>query len=139
MARSGWDEARPGGMQQAPNKSRFVAERGSGSLLAVALMGAMVALTALIVPLFAVLAVGQSVQNAADAAALAAADTASGAIAGVPCEAAARAASLNGASLVSCAVDGLVASVVAARRVGVFDLSSPARAGPPAVTGPTGW
>ena len=106
-------------------------ERGSGSVLAVALIGATMTVTVLSVPLLAVLAVGQSVQNAADAAALAAADTASGAVSGVPCTAAAEAARLNGASVVSCAVDGLIASVTVARSALGFDLTSSARAGPP--------
>ena len=87
--------------------------------------------TSLVVPLFAALAVGQSVQNAADAAALAAADTASGAVAGVPCETAADAATLNGASVISCEVDGLVASVTVGRSFIGFDIGSSARAGPP--------
>jgi secretion/DNA translocation related TadE-like protein len=106
-------------------------DSGSGSLLALAILGALIAVTALIVPLFAMLAVAQSVQNAADSAALAAADTASGALAGIPCEAAAQAAVANGAWLEACVVDGLIASVTAGRRLGVFDLSSAARAGPP--------
>ena len=87
--------------------------------------------TSLVVPLFAALAVGQSVQNAADAAALAAADTASGAVAGIPCETAADAATLNGASVISCEVDGLVASVTVGRSFIGFDIGSSARAGPP--------
>lgn len=111
-------------------------ERGSGSVLAVALIGATMTVTVLSVPLLAVLAVGQSVQNAADAAALAAADTASGAVPGVPCTAAAEAARLNGASVASCAVDGLIASVTVARSVLGFDLTSSARAGPPPAANP---
>lgn len=106
-------------------------ERGSGSLLAVAIVGATMAATALVVPLFAALAVGQSVQNAADAAALAAADTASGAIGGFPCAAAAEAARLNGASIVSCSLDGLIASVTVGRTFIGLDFGSSARAGPP--------
>jgi secretion/DNA translocation related TadE-like protein len=117
-------------------------ERGSGSLLAVAIVGVVLTVATVMVPVFAVLAAGQSVQNAADAAALAAADTASGAVAGIPCEAAFAAASMNGASLGACAVDGLIASVTVNRSVGVFDLSSAARAGPPGseppVSGPPG-
>lgn len=111
-------------------------ERGSGSVLGVGLIGAVMAVTVFIVPLFAALAVHQSVQNAADAAALAAADTASGAVAGVPCAAAAEAAVLNGATVVSCGVDGLIASVTVARAFIGFELSSRARAGPPAPQGP---
>ncbi|TFD43731.1 helicase [Cryobacterium sp. TMT1-2-1] len=101
-------------------------------MLAVALIGATLTVTLLGVPLLALLAVGQSVQNAADAAALAAADTASGAVAGFPCTAAAEAAALNGASVVTCTLDGLISSVTVARTVAGFALTSSARAGPPA-------
>ncbi|WP_241986967.1 Rv3654c family TadE-like protein [Cryobacterium psychrotolerans] len=107
-------------------------ERGAGGVLAVALIGATLTVTLLGVPLLALLAVGQSVQNAADAAALAAADTASGAVAGFPCTAAAEAAALNGASVVTCTLDGLISSVTVARTVAGFALTSSARAGPPA-------
>ena len=110
---------------------RLRSERGSGTVLAIALIGASLTVTALVAPLLAVLAVGQSVQNAADAAALAAADTASGAVAGIPCGAAAEAADLNGASVISCALDGPVATVAVARTAWGFDLSARARAGPP--------
>ena len=64
-------------------------ERGSGTVLAVGVLGAVMLLTAVLLPLFAALVVGQAVQGAADAAALAAADTASGAVAGGPCAASA--------------------------------------------------
>lgn len=106
-------------------------EAGSGSLLALAIGGAAVALTVCALPLLAILSAGQAVHNAADAAALAAADSASGAVAGVPCELASQAATMNGAQLGSCALDGLVASVTVQRSVGGFILSSTARAGPP--------
>ncbi|MGO4691466.1 Rv3654c family TadE-like protein [Glaciibacter sp. 2TAF33] len=107
------------------------ADRGSGSILGLAVIGVTMMLTALVVPACALLAVGQSVHNAADAAALAAADTASGAIGGVPCEMAAAAAALNGASVGECVVDGLIASVTVGRTVAGFDIVARARAGPP--------
>ncbi|KGJ72576.1 hypothetical protein GY21_14405 [Cryobacterium roopkundense] len=107
-------------------------EAGAGSVLAVALLGATVALTAVLLPLLAAFAVSQSVQNAADAAALAAADTVSGLVAGYPCAAAAEAARLNEASVSRCSVDGLIASVSVQRGFLVFTLGSTARAGPPA-------
>ncbi|WP_327015940.1 Rv3654c family TadE-like protein [Cryobacterium sp. MP_3.1] len=105
-------------------------ERGSGSVLAVALLGTLVTMTAVLVPLLALLPVSQSVQGAADAAALAAADVASGLMPGVPCATAARAAELNGARLVTCSVDGLIATVAVSRTVGAFPIGSRARAGP---------
>jgi len=106
-------------------------EEGSGSILAVAIIGACLLATAMLVPLLALLAVGQSVQGAADASALAAADTASGAVPGFPCEAAASAATLNGASVARCTVEGLIATVAVEREVAGFRLSAQARAGPP--------
>ena len=105
-------------------------ERGSGSVLAVALLGALFTLTAVLVPVLALLPVSQSVQGAADAAALAAADVASGLVPGVPCVTAARAAELNGARLVACSVDGLIATVAVSRTAGGFPIGSRARAGP---------
>jgi secretion/DNA translocation related TadE-like protein len=109
----------------------FACDRGSGSILALAVIGVTMVLTAVVVPTFAVLAVGQSVRSAADSAALAAADTASGAVAGVPCEMAAAAATLNGASVADCVVDGLIATVAVTRSVGGFTMVTRARAGPP--------
>jgi secretion/DNA translocation related TadE-like protein len=110
---------------------RLAADRGSDSILGLAIVGATMMLTALVVQAFALLPVGQSAHNAADAAALAAADTASGAVGGVPCEAAAAAAALNGASVVACVVDGLIASVTVSRSVAGFHMVARARAGPP--------
>jgi len=106
-------------------------EDGAGSVLAVGILGAAFTVTVVILPLLTALAVNQSVQNAADASALAAADTVSGLIAGYPCQAAAEAARLNGASIAECAVDGLIATVGVQRRFLVFDLAAEARAGPP--------
>lgn len=111
--------------------SRSACERGSGSVLGVAIIGATMLLTALVVPLYAALASGQAVQNAADAAALAAADTASGALAGSPCVVAAEAATLNGASLLSCSIDGVIATVSVGDTVMGLQIDSSARAGPP--------
>ncbi len=75
----------------------------------------------------------QRVAAAADAAALAASDVATGAVvsADSACTVAARVAEANGAHLVRCALRGLVATVeVAASYVG-FGTSARARAGPP--------
>jgi len=107
------------------------AESGAGSILAISLLAASVLLTALLVSSLALLVAGRSVENAADAAALAAADTASGAIAGSPCAAAAASAVLNDVAITRCSVDGLIASVSVARRVQSLELVASARAGPP--------
>ncbi|TFB68632.1 hypothetical protein E3N85_05990 [Cryobacterium sp. Hz9] len=107
-------------------------ERGAGSILALAVLAATVLLTSLVVSVLALFADARSVANAADAAALAAADTASGAIAGFPCEAAEAVATLNETAVTQCTVIGLVASVSVRRRVHGIDISASARAGPPA-------
>ena len=114
-----------------PGRRRIESEAGAGSILAIAVLGATVLLTTLVVSILALLAVGRSVANAADAAALAAADTASGAIAGYPCAAADAAAALNLVAVSRCVVTGLDASVWVTRTVLGIDVSASARAGPP--------
>lgn len=106
-------------------------QQGAGSLLVLGVLASVVLVTVLTVPLLGLLVVAQGVQNAADAAALAAADTASGAVSGFPCAAGERAAALNGASVTDCRVEGLVATVTVQREYVGFMLSARARAGPP--------
>lgn len=106
-------------------------ESGSGSVLAVALVASVLLLTGIALPLNAALTTRQLAANAADAAALAAADTASGLVPGYPCENAAQAARLNGASLGDCAVDGLEVRVTASKVVLGATVTVEARAGPP--------
>lgn len=106
-------------------------DRGSGSVLAVGLIAVIAVLTAVLVPLSSALATRSSVGVAADAAALAAADVAVGIAPGIPCDAARRVASAHGAALKSCAVDGLVVTVVASRRILGVDVMATATAGPP--------
>jgi len=107
-----------------------VSDRGSGSLLALGVGLAIVALLVVALPLYMALAVRGSVAAAADAAALAAADVASGLVAGFPCETAADVAAANGANIESCRVDGLVVTVVAAREWAGVTARSTATAGP---------
>jgi len=89
-----------------------------------------VAVFLLVMPLYAALATRHSVSAAADAAALAAADTASGLVPGHPCDVAGRIAEANGATLAACAVDGLVATVTVTRPVLGFAIAESATAGP---------
>ena len=96
----------------------------------VALLAALFTVTAVLIPVLALLPVNQAVQGAADAAALAAADTISGLVPGVPCDTAARAATLNGADLAACSIDGPNATVAVSRTVGVLSIEARARAGP---------
>jgi secretion/DNA translocation related TadE-like protein len=100
-------------------------------VLAVGLLGAIVLASAAALLALGALAVQQQAQGAADAAALAAADTLSGRDAGFPCENAARAAALNQASVASCDTDGLVAVVTVTRTWSRVELTARARAGPP--------
>ncbi len=73
----------------------------------------------------------QRLAGAADAAALAAADAASGAIEGVPCERAAEAASASGATLTSCELENLTATITVALGAGLLSGAASARAGQP--------
>ncbi|GAB2519107.1 Rv3654c family TadE-like protein [Paramicrobacterium agarici] len=110
---------------------RLANERGAASVLAIALVAATLIAVGILAPLCSVYAARQAVAGAADAAALAAADTASGLVAGVPCEAARRAADLNGAALDDCSVEGLVALVRVSTTVLGLPVAASARAGPP--------
>lgn len=106
-------------------------DRGSGTVLTIAVLAAILAVVGMIVPISLALAVKQRVAGAADAAALAAADTASGIASGYPCDSASQAARLNGAELSRCDVTGLVATVTARTGYLGFEISVAARAGPP--------
>ncbi|MFT4123555.1 MAG: hypothetical protein QM635_06970 [Microbacteriaceae bacterium] len=106
-------------------------QAGSGSVLAVAVLAASLGLVSAAVPLYSVLAERSRVVGAADAAALAAADTASGARPGVPCEAAALVAEANGTRLDACRADGLVVTVRVEASVLRLAVTAVATAGPP--------
>lgn len=112
---------------------------GAASVLAVGIIGAMTALAVGLLALLGVFVVSQRAANAADAAALAAADAMSGAVAGVPCRLAHSVAARNGSRLVACDGDGdgAVASVtVVIESVPGFAVTASARAGPPVRAGP---
>ncbi|QAY75083.1 helicase [Agromyces protaetiae] len=114
-------------------RHRLADDRGAGSVLALAVIGAVVALVVGIVPVLAILVDTQRAANAADAAALAAADATSGAVAtsGSACELAGRVARRGGAEVVSCEIDGLEASVAVRLTAALFPVTARARAGPP--------
>ncbi|MGD8194273.1 Rv3654c family TadE-like protein [Herbiconiux sp. P18] len=111
----------------------LAAEDGGGSVLGVALVLAMCAAVVGFAPFGAALAAHQRLQGAADAAALAAADTSSGRLPGVPCEAAEAVAAALAVDLGSCEVagDGTVTVTVSTSIAGL-GVSAQARAGPPA-------
>lgn len=106
-------------------------DRGSGGVLALVVVLLVAALALAALAIASVLAARARVEAAADAGALAAADTLSGLLPGVPCDRAADAVAAHGAALADCRLDGLVADVVASDRVAGFAIVAAARAGPP--------
>lgn len=112
-------------------RPRVSGDTGSGTPLAVAVLAACVITGSAAVALAGGLATRQSVIAAADAAALAAADTALGVVPGEPCRAAERLAAAHGAGLAACRVEGLVVTVVTTRTVLGVAVTATARAGPP--------
>ncbi len=106
-------------------------ERGAGSVLALAIVGATTVVLVAVLSLGAALVLRQRVIGAADAAALAAADGASGAVAGAPCGLAERVAQANHAILGRCVLDGLVATVTVSASFGGVPFSARSTAGPP--------
>ena len=100
-------------------------------MLAIALMGATVLLAMGALQLGSAVTARQRIIGAADTAALAAADGASGAIGVDPCGAAADVARGNGATLTDCLLDGLVATVTVSGRVGLMGFTARSTAGPP--------
>lgn len=102
-----------------------------GTVLATAVTGFAASVAVGLCAIAAGAVVSQRVAGAADAAALAAADAASGAISGAPCDRAAGIARVAALRLVSCEVDGLIATVSVAGAFSGFDLTARARAGPP--------
>lgn len=106
-------------------------ERGSGSILVIAILAAMLTLLSLFVPLVAVLVAKHSVATAADASALAAADVASGLLPGSPCAAASSVAAANQVTLGRCDVDGPVVTVAVSTVILGFRVDVTATAGPP--------
>jgi len=109
-------------------------DRGSGSILAVAIVAAILGLVAMSTPLYAVLSAKQRVASAADASALAGASVALGIVPGIPCAAAASLATANGAELARCEVDGAVVTVRLSTPVLGFSVPASATAGPATAT-----
>lgn len=105
-------------------------DRGSGSLLAIAIVAATLACVMLVLPFSAVLVARARVTGAADAAALAAADAASGISPGIPCRIASAVARANGGELRDCLADGVIVTVRVSTAIFGFPVSSSATAGP---------
>jgi secretion/DNA translocation related TadE-like protein len=110
---------------------RWRGDGGAGAILGVALVAVVVCVTAMALPLYAVLVTRQALAGAADAAALAAADVRVGILPGEPCAVAATVAAANGAGLSGCVIDGLVVTVAVTGTVAGFAVGVSATAGPP--------
>lgn len=102
-----------------------------GSVLTAGIVGGAAVLAVGLVTAGSAAVFSQRLASAADAAALAAADTASGLIAGVPCERAAEISAVSMARIESCDVDGLIATVTVGASFGGLAVTASARAGPP--------
>lgn len=106
-------------------------ERGAGTILALAIIGALCALMMATMPVASVFLGRAQSAGAADAAALAAADAASGWTAGIPCLVAASTAASNRATLIACRVEGSVVTVRVQVTAGAIQIPAQATAGPP--------
>jgi secretion/DNA translocation related TadE-like protein len=106
-------------------------ERGSGSILGVAVIAAVLALSLAVVPLYGVLLAKRQAAVAADLVALAAADVAVGATPGFPCRAAASVARANNVALRGCRLEGVIVTVRVSASVLGFTVPGIATAGPP--------
>jgi secretion/DNA translocation related TadE-like protein len=113
------------------SRARLLDDDGSGSILAVAVIGSMLCLVALLAPLYIGLSAKSRAAGAADAAALAAADVAVGIAPGSPCAAASSVADANGARLAACSVDGVIVTVRVTVPIIGFSVPGAATAGPP--------
>ena len=108
---------------------------GAGAPLVIGIVAGVVIVTVTALPLLSAHADRRALAGVADAAALAAADTASGALAGVPCEAAQSVAELGGAVLSRCEIDGAIATIGVSRQLLGVTVEVRARAGPPSSPG----
>jgi secretion/DNA translocation related TadE-like protein len=107
-------------------------ELGAATVLMIGVIAVIVAVAGFAVTLGLVVTARHRASAAADAAALAAADTALGATAGIPCERAATVALAAGAHVVGCRQQGVCASVEVRLSVLTFEVRARALAGPPA-------
>ena len=106
-------------------------ERGSGTVVAVALLAAVILVGTAVIVAAQAAVVARRAAAAADAAALAAADTALGIVPGVPCETARRVAQADGAALTGCHLSGTTARVEVRSSTPFGHIGARARAGPP--------
>jgi len=112
-------------------RSADASDRGSGSILAIGIISASVVLIGMTAPLYIGTIAKHRAAAAADSAALAAADVASGLIPGYPCATADLLSIRNGAELVDCSISGLVVSVTVQVDSALGKTRVRAKAGPP--------
>ncbi|WP_343886438.1 Rv3654c family TadE-like protein, partial [Subtercola frigoramans] len=105
-------------------------DRGSGSVITLAVIAVLMAVVVLVLAVSTALSEKGQLRADAESAALAAADTASGAVAGFPCENAATASGLGGSEVTACTVEGLIAKVTVTRTIWGVTVTVHARAGP---------
>lgn len=110
---------------------RAEGERGSGTVLAIAAIAVILAVTAAAVLVCGAWWARQRAAHAADAAALAGADVMVGRAPGEPCAQAERVVRANGAALGDCTVAGVVVQVTAVVPYAGSQARALARAGPP--------
>ena len=103
----------------------------AGAVLSVAIVGVAAAMTVGLASVGAAATFAQRLAGAADAAALAAADTAAGVVSGDPCDRAGSVAVTAGAVVTACAVTDLTVTVTVSAPFGQFVATASARAGPP--------
>ncbi|MDQ1136125.1 secretion/DNA translocation related TadE-like protein [Microbacterium sp. SORGH_AS 1204] len=108
----------------------------AGSVSTVGVVAALVAVTVSLGVVGGAVVEARRVAGIADAAALAAADAASGAVPGVPCERAGRVAAAGDVHLSTCDVAGLVATIMVAGAYGGISFDARSRAGPPDTPSP---
>lgn len=117
-------------MSPGPQGRASSGERGSGTVVALAVVGATVSLTAGMLTVGGAVAAQRRATAAADLSALAAADVAVGRMPGEPCETAETVAAANGAHTASCVSDDVVVTVTVTVDYLGLSARASARAGP---------
>lgn len=114
----------------------LTSDRGSSSVLSAAGLVTITILAVALVGSHSALAVRSRTAGAADASALAAADTLSGVAVGAVCDRAAAIAEANGVALSACVVAGAEVTVEVSTALGPLAVRARATAGPPPTTAP---
>ena len=108
----------------------MLSEKGSAPATVIMLLGGTLSLFLVVVIGAQALITLTGSQNTTDRAALAAADAASGRIAGYPCELAQEIAHNSGIALTSCSIEGLVSRVTMRASIYGFQIQTRSQAGP---------